>query len=483
MTNKKTLRSKSIAAFFWEFTGNIGLQLINFIVSILLARLLMPEDFGLLAMVNIIFIFSNLFLDAGLGAALIQRKRVLDVHYSSVFYFNVVVGVVLTLITYFSAGLIGGFYEQPKVVPLIEVMSVTFIVSSLTVIQNIKFKKELDFKKRAIVRFFSTILSGSAGVLLALNGFGVWSLVLQLLVNRTFFLVMVWFQSDWRPSFLFSWKALKQLWGFGSNIFFNDVLAVIFNKADVLIIGKLFPIATLGYYQRARSLESLIMDFTTSSLMQVLFPVFSSIQNELSRLRTIVFKAMNLLSMLVFFVIGLFYLSAEEIILLLFTEKWIAVVPYFKILLLSSYIGPFSSLFVNIILGRGESKIHLKLSMIKKIPQSLNLILGFQFGIEGFLYGLVISNSISFMLNIYYAKHILEVASWWFLKPVLAFLSLTIVAVTLEASIFQFLTINSNLVSLVLKSAFFFVLFFGTSFLFKMTGLNMLLEEVKLIKK
>lgn len=479
----KSFRSKSLAAFVWEFSGNIGLQLINFTVSIVLARLLMPEDFGLLAMVNIIFIFSNLFLDAGFGAALIQRKRVLDVHYSSVFYFNIFIGVILTLITYFSAGLIGGFYEQPKVIPLVEVMSFTFIISSLTVIQNIKFKKELDFKKRAIVRFFSTIISGATGVLLALNGFGVWSLVLQLLVNRSFFLIIIWFKSNWRPSFLFSWKALKQLWGFGSNIFFNDVLAVIFNKADVLIIGKLFPIATLGYYQRARSLESLIMDFTTSSLMQVLFPVFSSIQNELTRLKAIVFKAMNLLSLLIFFIIGLFYLSAEEIILLLFTEKWIAVVPYFKILLLSSYIGPFSSLFVNIILGRGESRTHLKLSMIKKIPQSLNLILGFQYGIEGFLYGLVISNSISFILNIYFTKRILEVSFWWFLKPVLTYFSLGILLVAIEEILFQFLTINFTCVSLILKSILFSILFFGFSFIFKLNGLTMCIEEIKLIIK
>ena len=480
---KASLKSKSISAFFWDLTGNIANQGVSFVISIILARMLAPAEFGLIAMINVLFIFSNALLDVGLGAALIQRKRLLPIHFTSVFYFNITIGLILTSITYYSANHIASFYNQPLLINLTKVMSITFIINSITIVQNVKLKKSLDFKKIALLRFISNAIAGTTGIVMAYNGYGVWSLLVQLLLNKSIYTVLLWSLVKWVPQLAFSLKALKQLWGFGFRIFITNFLSTIFTQLDILIIGKLFPIATLGFYQRAKSLDRMVIQFSSNSMMQVLFPVFSSIQNDLDRLRSIVSRAMILLSFVIFFVIGIFYLCAENIILFLLTEKWLQSVEYFKILLLGGFIYPFSSLFVNIIVGRGNSKNNLKLALLKKIPQGINLAVGFFFGITGFLYGLLISSAISFFMNIHFTKKELNVNTTWFLKPLYPPLLLSFFLVISTNYLFDLLPEMSNFIALLVKGISFAIGFVLISYLLKFKALKLLTEEIKLISK
>lgn len=477
------LKKKSIKGYIWSLSGNFSNLIVGFVISIILTRLLDPKDFGLIAMVNVFFIFSNDLLNVGLGAALIQRKRLLPIHYSSVFYLNILIGLLLTVIIFFSANIIAKFYEQPILEQLIKVMSSIFLINSITIIQDIKLKKKLDFKQIAIFRFISTVTSGIVGVFLAYNNWGVWSLLIQQILNKIIYAILVWSKLEWSPQLAFSIKALKQLWKFGLNIFIANFLNSIYTQFDILIIGRIFPITTLGYYQRAKSLDNMVVKFSSTSLIQVLFPVISSIQNEIVRLKALVNKTLLLLSFVTFFMIGILYLCSENIIILLYTSKWLSSAKYFKLLLLSSFVHPYSALFINIIIGRGNSKDNLKLGLLKKIPLTANLLIGFLYGINGFLYGLVIASIISFIMNIYFIKKELGVNYFWFFKPMAPSLLLSIFLVLIINYINNLFPEINNFIALIYKGSAFTFCFIVVSYLLKFESIKLFISESKSIYK
>lgn len=480
---KNNLKNKSITAFFWDLSGNVANQGVSFLISIVLARILAPEEFGLIAMVNIIFIFSNALLDVGLGAALVQRKRLLPIHFTSVFYFNLSLGLFLTFITYSSATQIANFYQQKILIPLIQVMSISFVLNAINIVQNIQLKRSLNLKQTSILRVSSNILSGLTGIIMAYSGFGVWSLLVQLLLNKLIYTLLLWISVKWVPQFAFSLKALKQLWRYGFNVFIANILYFITAELDVLIIGKLFPASTLGYYQRAKSLDKMIVQFSSASLNQVMFPVFSSLQTEIDRIKNVFIRSMHLLNFIIFFLVGVFYLCAEHLIILLYTEKWLFTVDYFKIIILAGFTGPLSSLFINVIMGRGNSKNNLKLALIKKIPQGLNLIIGFMWGINGFLYGLIVVNIINLLMNIHFCNKELKTGYLWFFKPIYPPLLLSIVSVVIINWTVFYFSYPNHLIMFLFKGFSFLLLYLSLSYLFKFESLNIVVSEIKSIIK
>jgi teichuronic acid exporter len=476
---KNSLKSKSINAFIWDLSGNLSNQGISFIISIILARILAPSEFGLIAMINVFFIFSNIFLDLGLVAALIQRKRTLPIHFSSAFYFNLLVGLILSVFAYFSSNLLANFYNQPILSSLTKVMSITFVINAVTIVQDAKLKKSLSFKRIAILKLTANTLAGVVGITMAYNNYGVWSLLTQFLISKLIYTILVWSTVRWIPQLAFSIKALKQLWNFGFRVFVADFINTVLTQIDILIIGRIFPIDSLGYYQRAKSLNRMAIQFSSASLMQVLFPVFSSIQNDLERLKKIILKAMHLLSFVIFFIIGIMYLCSDNIIILLLTKKWLPSIPYFRILLLGGFIYPFSSLFINIIVGRGNSKNHLKLTVLKSIPKILSLAFGFYYGITGFLYCLLISNTINFFLNIYYTKRELQVNYWWLIKPIFPPLILSFTLVLLIQYLLETIPLFNNFSILLIKGFSFTLSFSIIAYVLKFKSLNLIVLEIK----
>jgi len=310
----------------------------GFIISIFLALLLEPEDFGLIAMIMVIVGIAQVFTDIGLGAALIQRRRVRPVHYSSVFYFNISVGALLTILVFFSAPYIASFYNQDHLLILTQVIAFTFIINSFSTIQVTKFRKELNFSVITKVSFSSSLISGAVGVGLAFYGAGVWSLVIQILLSKSLYSVLIWYISQWRPAFAFSLKALEQLWGFGFRMFLSGMLNTIFSRLDFIIIGKLFPPVTLGYFQRATSLNQLVVQYSSGRLLSVLLPLLSKVQKDLPRLQNITLIAFGIINFVVFLLLGGLYLVAEELIVLLFGSKWLESVEYFQLLALFGFV-------------------------------------------------------------------------------------------------------------------------------------------------
>jgi O-antigen/teichoic acid export membrane protein len=450
------LKAKGARAFIWDFSGKMATQGMGFVISIFLARLLEPSEFGLIAMVMVIIGMADVFTDVGLGGALIQRKKVLSVHYSSVFYFNLFIGSLLTLITYFSSRWIGAFYNNAELIPLAQVMSLSFVINAFSSVQISKLRKELNFAAITKSRFMASLLSGGLGVSLAFYGYGVWSLVAQTLSMGLFLNIFIWSISRWSPSLLFSFKALTQLWGFGFRMFLSSLLDAVFTRLDYLLIGKLFMPTTLGYFQRAKSLNLMVIQYSSSSLMRVLFPVLSKIQNDLPRLRKIIVKMTGVISFVVFLLLGGLYLVSEELIILLFGDKWRPSVNFFQILVFSGFGYPVSALLINVLRSRGNSKAFLRLEIYKKILMSINFFVLYFWGIDFYLYGLIITVILSVSLNIFFASREINVTFIRFAVPIID--QAMIAAVAVGSTLYLLMLVQA-------KSELFFKLYSELSFL------------------
>lgn len=471
------LKEKGKKAFIWDFSGKMATHGMGFVVSIFLARLLSPSDFGLIAMVMVIIGIASVFTDVGLGGALIQRRRVHPVHYSSVFYFNVFTGFILTLLTYFSAPWISEFYNNEELLPLTQMMSISFLLGSLSSVQNTRLRKELNYALLTKFGLFSSLISGVIGISLAFWGAGVWSLVAQTLSAGIMYNILIWTAGHWRPTLEFSWKALTQLWGFGFRMFVSALIASTFERLDFLIIGKLFLPATLGFFQRAKSLNTMVVQYSSGSLMAVLFPVLSKVQKDLPRFQNIVMKGLGVISFVVFLLLGALYLISEELIVLLFSDKWLPSVDFFKILVLSGFSYPMSALLVNILASRGKSKAFLRLEIYKKIIVAMNFVVLYFWGINSYLYGMIVVSTFTISLNILFASREIALPFYLFVKPILTQMSVAIITVLLTVAMTRNIELMS-IIMLILKGSLFTFLYILLNYMMKTSSFEHFLEQI-----
>jgi len=478
-----SLKEQGTKAFLWDLGGTFMKNGMGFVISVFLARLLDPSDFGLLAMVMVIIGMAHVFVDIGLAAALIQRQKVLAVHYCSVFYFNILIASFLSLSTYFSASLISDFYNNAELIPLIEVMSLSFVIASLSSVQNVKLRKELNYALLTKINLIASLASGIIGVLLAFYGAGVWSLVAQTLLQGIINGILLWSAGNWRPSLLFSFKALRELWGYGFRMFLSGLLEAIFSRIDYLIIGKLFEATALGFFQRAKSLNFFVISYSSQSLMRVLFPVLSKIQDDLPRFQNVVIKALGIICFITFMLLGGLYLISEELIVLLFGEKWLPSVEYFKLLALAGYAYPVSALLVNILSSRGNSKAFLRLEIYKKLIASGNFVVLYYYGIDTFLHTMIIMVIFSVSLNIIFVSREISLPFFKFAKPILTQAGLAVISVIFVLFISQNLALM-DIIMLIIKGSAFTVLYIGFNYLLKTSSFQYVLEQLMpIIKK
>ncbi|MEN8251934.1 MAG: oligosaccharide flippase family protein, partial [Bacteroidota bacterium] len=271
---------------------------------------------------------------------------------------------------------------------------------------------------------------------------------------RVAYNILIWTAARWRPNLEFSSKALTQLWGFGFRMFLSGLLEAIFKRLDFLIIGKLFAPATLGYFQRAKSLNSLAIQYSSGSLMAVLFPVLSKIKNDLPRFQNVIMKSLGIISFVVFLLLGSLYLTSEELIVLLFSEKWLPSVDFFKILVLSGFGHPISALLVNVLSSRGNSTAFLRLQIYKKIILSINFIVLYFFGINAYLYGLVVTSTLSVSLNIFFASREIKLPFYLFVKPIIIQMSITVIAALLTIEVTRSIELMGVMMILIKCSLF-----------------------------
>jgi len=474
---KDNLKAKVKNAFIWDFFGKLSINTSGFIISIFLARLLEPSDFGLVGIPIAIIGIAWTFYDMGLSGTLIQKKRVLPIHYSSVFFINIFMGLFLTIVTYLLSNSIASFYNDDRLVLIIKVISIYFILSAFPLIYIVILKRELRFKELAKISFISSIIGGVVGVLLAYNNFGVWSLISQQLLTAIINGIFFYKISKYKVEFKFSIKALLYLWKFGFRIFLSSIIDNIFKRIDLMIIAKLFTPTTLGFFQRAKSLDTMIITYSSGTILSVLMPVLSKIKNNLPVFQSVIVKALGLVTFVSFFLSGLFFLISKELIVVLFGDKWLISVGFFQILVLVSFISPISSLLSIILISRGKSKIFLKLEIYKKIILSMNLFIVFIWGIYGYLYGFVIASILSLYLTTYFASIEIKLSKQVLFKPIIIELIITFIS-TFSIYILNLDSSLSDVLILIIKSAEFLILYVFLNHIFKVTSYQFFINEV-----
>lgn len=396
-----SLRKDTIAGFIWDFLGTLGTQGATFIISIVLARLLLPEDYGLIGMAMVFVSFSQVFVDFGFSSGIIQKQGITNLACSSIFYINLIAGITLTTLLYFSAPLISDFYGRVELVSIMRCLSPIFFINALMLVQIALLKKQLNFKVLTIRSLFAAIFGGIVGVIFAFLNFGPYALVAQQLTSGILSVLLLWGISSWRPQLEFSFDEVKEILGFSSFLFFDRLLASIFNQIDVLFVGKAFSPATLGFYTRANSLRNLVTKYSSTSLKKVFFPVLSKLKNETERFNNIYFKAISAATFVSFLLTGVLYVLGEEIIIGLFGQKWLPSVVFFQILILSICNRPINILMLNALISQGKSKENFYLGLARKFFKLIPLFVGFKYGMIAFVIALVVLNYSMTLLNIF----------------------------------------------------------------------------------
>ena len=420
------LSIKTTRGMFWSLAENFGLQGIQLIISIILARLLLPEQFGLIGMLTLFIALAQSLLDSGFGSALIQKKDADHLDACSVFYFNLLIGLVLTVLLCWIAPWIAQFYKEPILTPLTRFLSLSIIINAFGLVPSTMLNKYLDFKGLLIVSLISVVISGVVGISLALKGLGVWSLAVQAVLNTFIRAILLWLVSRWRPSRIFSKAALAIMFPFGSRMMFAGLLDTFFVNIYQPVIGKLYTAADLGYYVRAQTLQVAATQPTGIALVRVIFPALSPIQDDRPRLKNALQK---ITTIAVFFhfplMIGLIVV-AGALITLLMTERWAPSVPYFQLFCIVGFLYPLHVINLTVLTVTGRSDLFFRLEVIKKLMFTVALVITFRWGITAILYGQVAVSVIAYFLNSYYSGKLIGYSTIQQIRDVSPFLFISL---------------------------------------------------------
>jgi O-antigen/teichoic acid export membrane protein len=397
-----SLKKRSTTALAWDMGGTIMRQGSGFVISIFLARLLSPEEFGLIGMAMVFIGISQVFIDVGFSSALIQNKENTNLTYSSVFYLNIFAGIVLTAIFYFAAPLVGNFYENQEITVLVRWLSLIFVFNSLNLVQQAILQRKLNFKILTLRLVIASAVGGILGVIFAFQGYGVYALVIQQISTAILSTILLWTTSGWKPDFKFSMVEVKKLTGFSAFVFFDRFVSTIFQQLDVLLIGKIFSPATLGFYTRAVSLQQLVTTYSSGSLTKVFYPVLSELQDKEEQYAKVYFKVISVVSFISFLITGLLYVAGADIIIILFGEKWKPSIEIFQVLVIGICTYPLNSMMVNAFMSKGKSKENFYIGLFRKAVRIIPLVLAFFLGIFEFTVAVVIVYYFLTITNIYF---------------------------------------------------------------------------------
>lgn len=421
-----SLKSQATAGLVWTFSQQFGNQIINFVISIILARLLLPEEFGLIGMVLVFITIGQALTDAGLTQSLIRDKEVDQEDLSTVFFFNLAASILVYFIIYFTAPYIAAFYDREVLIEIIRVLTLSFIISAFGAIQSTRLTKMMNFKTQTIISIPSTISSGILGVALAYSGFGVWSLVWMRVAESGIRTVQLWIYSKWTPSLVFSITKFKDHFNFGYKLTLSGLLDSIFSNIYIIIIGKYFSASQVGYYTRAQTMQQLPVSNISNALNKVTYPLFAFIQDDNKRLKRVYKQIMQTVVFIIAPILIFAAVLAEPVFRFLLTEKWLPAVPYFQILCVSGIFYPINAYNLNVLKVKGRSDLFLKLELIKKLLIAMSIVVALQFGIYGLLYSQAILSIVAFYINSYHTNKFINYSTWEQTKDIMPLISLAL---------------------------------------------------------
>jgi O-antigen/teichoic acid export membrane protein len=425
-----SIKQKTISGLFWSFVDAFANQGIQFIVGIILARLLSPREFGLIGMLTIFIAISQTFVDSGFSNALIRKTRCTQNDYSTTFYFNIIVAVLCYMILFVFSGSIASFFHEPQLRSLIQILGICLIANSFSVIQRTILTKEINFKLQTMVSLVASIGSGIIAVYLALTGFGVWSLVALTLSRAILNSIFLWLWGKWKPNWVFSRESFKELFAFGSKLLVSGLIDTAYRNVYYLIIGKYFSAVELGQYTRADQFQAIPSQNLNGIIGRVSYPILSSIQDDIPKLK-IAFQKIIKSTMFITFSLMLGMAAvAKPMIFSLIGGKWSPAVIYLQLLCLVGMFYPLHALNLNMLQVQGRSDLFLRLEIIKKVLAIPTIIIGVIFGIKIMIMGMLANSMIAYYLNSYWSGRFIGYSTREQIKDILpSFILATAVAV------------------------------------------------------
>lgn len=405
----ESLKKKTVKGVAWTSLNQVVSLGFGFVIGVILARLLSPSDYGLLAMIGVFNAIAFAFLDSGFGNALVRKPDLTEDDNTTAFTFNIVVAIVMVGIIWLIAPWVAKFYDKPILSSLLRVEGFLLIVSSFKIVQNTQLSRALNFKAKMIINVTSQVIAGVIAILAAYRGFGVWTLVIQHFVSSITGLVLLWIISPWRPRGKWNKLSFKYLWGYGSKLLASGLLNTIYGNIYPIVIGKFYSAADLGQYTRANGYAAIPSQGLTSVLQQVTFPVLSQIQEDDDRLASSYRRMLRFTVFLVFpIMIGMAAL-AYPLVIVLVTDKWAECVPYLQVICFASMWYPVHAINLNLLQVKGRSDLFLRLEIIKKVIITIAIFVCVPFGVMGICIGAVCTSLICLAINSYYTGKLIHV--------------------------------------------------------------------------
>lgn len=477
----ESLRKKTLYGMSWSFAENFSLQGIQFVIGVLLARVLSPSDYGMVGMLAIFTAISQTLINSGFSTAIVRKTDRTQTDLSTAFWFNIGVGIVLYFILFFSGPLIARFYNVPLLADLIKVTAITLIFNSLCIVQQALFTIKMDFKTQAKISVSSSLTTGVIGVVMAYNGFGVWSIVWPGVFGGALRCILMWVFSKWRPDKIFSTASFKDLFSFGSKLLLSGLIDTTYNNIYPIVIGKKFSATDLGYYSRAEGYSQLPATSITGVLQRVTFPMLCEIQDDMARLENVYRRLLRLSAFVVFPSMTGLAAIAEPLIRFMITDKWLMCVPYLQILCIAIMWHPIHAINLNLLQVKGRSDLFLRLEILKRIIGILIIIIAVPFGIIWMCVGKIISSIFCLIINTYYTGKLIHVGFIKQMKDLLPilFLSLFNGAVVLGISCL----INNTALQVIIGLITGVVIYTTTAYILKFKELDFILETFKIKKR
>lgn len=372
------LRNKGIKGFLWALLERFSIQGVAFVVTLILARLLSPSDYGTVALLSIFLAVAGVLVDSGFGSALVQKKDASELDFNSVFYVSLSIGIVLYGILFFTAPYIAAFYHSDILVPILRVSATTLIFASINSVQNAELSRKLLFKLSFKVSIVATLVSAVVGISFALYGMGPWALVWSGFASNLIGTIMRWFVIGWRPKLMFSFKNLHGLFSFGWKLSLTTLIDTLYNNLYGLLIGRMYAKEDLAYVNKGRHLPELLMLTVSSTLSRVAFPVMAQVQDDDLRIKSMMSKILKTSCFAVFPILAYVAVSAESVTIVLFGEKWLPIVPYIQLSCVMYAFSPFNVVNLQMLLSKGRSDVYLKLEIVKKIVGTLVVVIAIQ---------------------------------------------------------------------------------------------------------
>lgn len=421
------LRNKAKRGFVWNTVERLTTNGIQFILTIVLARLLSPDDYGIIAMPAIFLAIAQVLIDSGFANALIRKPDLDEKDLSTAFYFNVIVGIVAYLLLFLTSPLIASFFNTPILSILLKVTALVVFLNSLGIVQQAVLTKKMDFKSQAIISVISTFISGALGVWMAYRKYGVWALVFQQVSAALLRAILLWIYGNWKPRRIWSKESFTYLWNFGSKVIIIGILDTIFNNVYAFVIGKKYKAGDLGNYTRAQQFADLPVNNINGIVQKVTFPLLSEIQKDNNRLSAIYLKLIEMTSLLIVPLMFGLAAMAYPLIVSLLGEEWKGCVLLFQILCIARLWTPFNAINVNLLQVKGRTDLLLKLEIAKKIVITIVLALTFYRGVVFLVGGFAVCTYLAFMINTYYTKRLIGVSLWNQLQAIIPSIIISLV--------------------------------------------------------